>query len=808
MLACSARPSEAPRIAVAADGDAKSPAGLLRQVVDSQFARAAKRPVQRLATLPDDVDAVLVPVARLVEAIDARLHCSHAVGWRQNGFVELALLHEPESIAGLDGAIVAVASARSSALLTLITATASAGLDVVELRDTETVPARRTVGVIFTNNPEVGRFWLQSFRVDATPATPKTGAGARFRLAPRSRHVLCSRTERSWRAIATPDLVVAPIAPELRERLGTTKSTLSASPGRGGSVLVFGEQGSGPGQFGEPDAIAVDSRGRLLVGDEFFRKVHVFQADGRWVRSIGGPGKKVGRFGGAVAGIAVSKAGEIYCVDPGNSRVQVFDANYEPVRQFGRAGTGNGEFFSPAGIAIDTTGHIYVSDDGRNDVQVFTPAGEFVRKLGGSGRGRGQFFGVESLTVTRDGTLFVSDEGNGRVQVFDNAGRMLRMFGRGIFASEVEGLTVDAKGRIWALDEGAAKIRAFSPAGKYLGFLGAGIGSGTGELISPDGLAYHAALDRLYVVDELNHRVQAFAVSQMQPPEKNIKKAATLAARTHTFVLGRIGRPGQEVARYSLLAKQIAAELSTPKRTVVGQVKVFRSGREIVEALRNRSIDLVFESSLLSIFLQEKLGAVPLVAAAKNGAFTYRSIVFSRKDSGVKNLAQLEGQLIALEDSSSTSGFLVPSALLGKLGLGMVQRERGQTDGIAQRKVGYVLAYEEATIAAWVYAGRVKAGAFSELDFALLGAVREHFRVVAKSDVIAYFLVTAGSHISAETREKLRKVFLSMANTKAGRTALRPTMITRFSRLERKEIKQAIDRVRGYLPAVRPLLGL
>ncbi|HEX8503055.1 MAG TPA: hypothetical protein VF659_20900 [Pyrinomonadaceae bacterium] len=50
----------------------------------------------------------------------------------------------------------------------------------------------------------------------------------------------------------------------------------------------FGGQGGGPGQYGPPSALAADRAGRVYVC-ESFDKIHVFEADGRFVRTLKAP---------------------------------------------------------------------------------------------------------------------------------------------------------------------------------------------------------------------------------------------------------------------------------------------------------------------------------------------------------------------------------------------------------------------------------------------------------------------------------------------------------------------------------------
>lgn len=75
-------------------------------------------------------------------------------------------------------------------------------------------------------------------------------------------------------------------------------------------------------------------------------------------------------------GIAVD-ASYIYVLDPGNSRVQVFNrTTFAYISQFGSAGSGNGQFSSPVDIHVDAS-YIYVLDRGNNRVQRFTLAGVY-----------------------------------------------------------------------------------------------------------------------------------------------------------------------------------------------------------------------------------------------------------------------------------------------------------------------------------------------------------------------------------------------------------------------------------------------
>lgn len=69
----------------------------------------------------------------------------------------------------------------------------------------------------------------------------------------------------------------------------------------------WGKKGSGPGEMSEPHTIAMDARGRLLVGDRENNRIQIFDQDGHYIaqwRQFGRP-----------SGIAIAKDDTLYVTD-------------------------------------------------------------------------------------------------------------------------------------------------------------------------------------------------------------------------------------------------------------------------------------------------------------------------------------------------------------------------------------------------------------------------------------------------------------------------------------------------------------
>ncbi len=96
------------------------------------------------------------------------------------------------------------------------------------------------------------------------------------------------------------------------------------------------------------------------------------------LRLGGDPAKEASYFpkGGMVA---VDANGNLFVVDMGNRRVQMYDPNGAFVRTIGRQGQGPGEYMFPTGVYFDADGNIWV--DGGRQMVVFSKDGVFIRNV-------------------------------------------------------------------------------------------------------------------------------------------------------------------------------------------------------------------------------------------------------------------------------------------------------------------------------------------------------------------------------------------------------------------------------------------
>ena len=355
----------------------------------------------------------------------------------------------------------------------------------------------------------------------------------------------------------------------------------------------FGSQGTGPGQFESPAAIAVNTAtGDVYVTDVVNNVVEVFSASGSYLSEFGGGTAFPAPNGQLYQPIAIA-------VDPGSGDVYVLDYNgalgSEGARIQKFDASGNfllswmvGSYFTNQ-VAVDpATGDVYVTDQTSNQVVEFDPSGDQIAAFGSSGNGNGQFSTPTTIAVDPgDGDLYVNDTTPScRVQKLDSSGNFLFQFGGcgsgdgqfgdggvGNYGDEIAGptgLAVDpVSGDVYAVDGGNNRVEVFDSAGNYLSQFG-GPGSGNGQFSNPDGDALNPATGQLYVVDNGNQRVQVFGTSPASTTTVSSSANPSVPGQSVTYTATVSPVPEEGTVAFADNGQPITACSSQPVDTSTG----------------------------------------------------------------------------------------------------------------------------------------------------------------------------------------------------------------------------------------------
>lgn len=158
-------------------------------------------------------------------------------------------------------------------------------------------------------------------------------------------------------------------------------------------VLVIDCEGKilrswGKGEYTIPHSIRIDPAGNVWTVDAASSTVIKYSSIGEKLMAIRvGEQPENGSGFRGTTDIAFGPNGRLFITDGyGNARVLEYTSDGKRVKQWGRAGTGPGEFRLPHAIQIDDQGTIYVADRENGRIEKFDLDGKFLGEIPHLGR--------------------------------------------------------------------------------------------------------------------------------------------------------------------------------------------------------------------------------------------------------------------------------------------------------------------------------------------------------------------------------------------------------------------------------------
>lgn len=212
-----------------------------------------------------------------------------------------------------------------------------------------------------------------------------------------------------------------------------------------------------------------------LIGHQVFK----FSPDGTLLMTLGAAGGGTGATGFYQPNDVVTDTnGDIYVAEGhggDNARIVVFDRAGKYLREFGRKGSGRGEFDQPHGLAFDAKGRLFVADRSNNRIQIVDKQGAFIDEWT-------QFSRPSGIFIDKKGMLYVADSesgsvGNGRSRTEKRGIRIGAVADGNVIAlipdpaenppstSSAEGVAVDDAGNIYGAEVGQRALKKYVKAG-------------------------------------------------------------------------------------------------------------------------------------------------------------------------------------------------------------------------------------------------------------------------------------------------------------------------------------------------------
>ena len=259
-------------------------------------------------------------------------------------------------------------------------------------------------------------------------------------------------------------------------------------------ILKFDQSGTlvksfGGGMFVFPHGIAVDKDGNVWVTDGQGRdgkghQVFKFSPDGEVLMTLGKAG---------VAGdgpdtfnqpddVAIAPNGDIFVSDGhtpamGNARVMKFTKDGKFIKQWGRHGSGPGEFEVPHALAFDSRGRLFVGDRANNRIQIFDQDGNFIDQWKQFSRPSGVYIDNHDVIYVTDSEstdkpgygynpgwrrgIRVGSAKDGSVAAFIPDPLSPTVDGKLPATSAAEGVAADAAGNVYCAEVGPKTLKKY-----------------------------------------------------------------------------------------------------------------------------------------------------------------------------------------------------------------------------------------------------------------------------------------------------------------------------------------------------------
>jgi len=278
-------------------------------------------------------------------------------------------------------------------------------------------------------------------------------------------------------------------------------------------LLQWGSYGAGPGQFDNPQSLAVDGQGHVFVGDTYNHRVEKFTTGGDFLLAWGVYGTGDGQFGDPL-GVAVDAAGNVYVSEDGASidfeRIQKFTSDSLFITTWGSRGSGNDQLYFPEGMALAPSGVLYVADMYNNRIVEFGQDGRYLGQWNDPSR----LGSPTDVAIDKSGYIYVVNLGYRNVLKYTSDGSYVGTFGTyslntdpGDFVAPW-GCAVDSDGNLYVTDEGRNVVEVFNSSGTPLMQWGSA-GPAPGQFNQPHGIRIDST-NRIYVVDYRNNRIEVF----------------------------------------------------------------------------------------------------------------------------------------------------------------------------------------------------------------------------------------------------------------------------------------------------------
>ncbi len=191
-------------------------------------------------------------------------------------------------------------------------------------------------------------------------------------------------------------------------------------------------------------------------------------------------------------------------------------------------------------------------------------------------------------------------------------------------------------------------------------------------------------------------------------------------------------------------------EKATSRKIIL---KIAHNYQEAIEEIGSGPAHLAYLDPAAYCEARYQHRIVPLVKTIWNGSSTYRSVIVTRKDSGINKIIDAKGRRFALGNMSSSSSYLIPVVMFKEVGIGL--NDFSSVDYLEQ----------EDRIALSVLARHHDIGGLSER--VAQKYLRDGLQIINVSEAIPQYTLCASTSVPAGLRDTIRRSLLAVDKTRA-----------------------------------------
>lgn len=258
-----------------------------------------------------------------------------------------------------------------------------------------------------------------------------------------------------------------------------------------------------------------------------------------------------------------------------------------------------------------------------------------------------------------------------------------------------------------------------------------------------------------------------------------------LKAASHgELVIGLIPEENifKQMDRYRPLAEYLSSRLGINVR-----LTILSSYGDIIDKFVKRKMDGAFFGALTGVLAEEKLGIEPVARPVKlDGTSSIRSLIFVRKDSGIKNAAGMKGKRMAFVDRT-TASYLFALAFF---------RENGVKDIDSYFKEYYFTGSHDSAIYS-VLDNRADIGAAESKVYDRMvkkyPGIKEELNILAESGEFPDTTLYLTKDLPVEIKKTLKDILLNMSQEAEGKEVLKKLEAMKFIEADKQDSLPIFD---------------